>query len=122
MCIAMTQKESEKAKSHAPKEGKISVSSIRLEPSENVSTYYVNHIEVGNSVHDFSLICGRLPGKLNMEQLEEIKSTGTFTLEPDVMVVIPASLISGLIRALTTQKETYEKAYGVELKELRNAS
>jgi hypothetical protein len=111
-------KEQEKSQSSLPQQ--INVTAIRLEPLENAATFYVNHIEVGSSAHDFSLICGRLPGKLSLDQFEEVKGSGALVVEPEVQVVIPATLVIGLIKALTAQKDNYEKTYGVALKEIRN--
>jgi hypothetical protein len=110
-------KEQEKSQSSLPQQ--FNITAITLEPLENASTFYVNHIEVGSTAHDFSLICGRLPGKLSLDQLEEVKDGGALVVEPEVQVVIPATLVIGLIEALTTQKDNYEKTYGVKLKEIR---
>jgi len=108
----------DQAKSALPPQ--INVTAIRMEPLESASTYYVNHIEIGSSAHDFSLICGRLPGKLSAEQFEDIREGGALVVEPEVQIIIPATLVLGLIKALTIQKDTYEKTYGVKLNEIRN--
>lgn len=92
---------------------------IRLEPLDGVSTYYVNHVEVGSSPQDFSLICGRLPGKITEDQYDEMREFGFVSIEPEVQIIIPTTLIAGLIRALSTQKANYESTYGVELKEVK---
>jgi hypothetical protein len=92
---------------------------VRLEPVESAATYYVNHIEVGNSPQDFTLLCGRMPGKLTPAKLSEVKELdGALIIEPEVQLIIPTALVPGLIRALTAQKETYEKNFGVELREI----
>lgn len=96
----------------------INISSVRLEPLEGASVYYVNYVEVGNSPQDFSLICGRLPGKLSVEKIKEAKTLGALVIEPEVQLIIPTTLVPGLIRALTIQKEKYEKLYGVQIKEV----
>jgi hypothetical protein len=96
----------------------ITIGSIRLDPSESTSVYYVNHIEVATTPQDFSVICGRMPGKLSATKLEEIKEAGALVIEPDVQIVIPVTLVPGLIRILTLQKELYEKIYGIQIKEV----
>jgi hypothetical protein len=98
--------------------GVIEISSIRLEPSESTSVYYVNHIEVATTPQDFNVICGRLPGKISATKLEEIKEANALVIEPDVQIVIPVTLVPGLIRILTVQKELYEKIYGIQIKEV----
>ena len=52
-----------------------------------------------------------MPTKLPPEKLEEA-TAGNLTLTCDVQILIPTTLIDGLIRALTTQKATYEQRYG----------
>jgi hypothetical protein len=98
--------------------GAINISNIRLEPLENAAVYYVNYIEVGASPQDFSIICARLPAKLSGAKKEEVKELGALVIEPEVQVVIPVTLVPGIIRALTTQKEIYEKLYGIQIKEV----
>ena len=98
----------------------ITIGSIRLEPSESTAVYYVNFIEVATTPQDFSVICGRLPGKLSATKLEEVKEVGVLVLEPDVQIVIPVTLVPGLIRILTAQKELYEKIYGIQIKEVES--
>jgi hypothetical protein len=98
--------------------GMVKIGSVRLEPLESASVYYVNYIEVANSPQDFSLICGRLPGKLSAEKTEEAKKLGVLVIEPEVQLIIPITLVPGLIKALTIQKEKYEKLFGIQIKEV----
>jgi hypothetical protein len=116
--IKLTAKNQEQATSPSPSPEMFTIPVIKLEPLESASTYYVNHIEVGSSGLDFSLIGGRLPGKLSTDQINEIKNDGAFVVEPDVQIVIPTTLIVGLIRALTMQKEHFEKIHDIQLREL----
>ncbi len=89
---------------------------VKLEPLENASTYYANHIEIGSTAHDFSIICARLPPKLTTEQFVQVRADNTLIFEPEVQIIVPATLIVGMIKALTVQKELYERLYNVELK------
>lgn len=96
----------------------IKIGAVRLEPLENTSVYYVNYIEIANSPQDFSIICGRLPGKLSHDKMEQAKKLGALVIEPEVQLIIPTTLVPGLIRALTIQKEKYEKMFGLQIKEI----
>jgi hypothetical protein len=91
---------------------------IRLEPLEGVPVYYVNFVEVGNSPQDFTLTCGRMPGKFTSAKIEEIKTIGAVVIEPEVQIIIPPAVVPGLIRALSVQKESYEETYQLEIKEV----
>src|ERR1700730_3717690 len=42
-----------------------------------------------------------------------------FGCASEVQIVVPTTLVPGLLRALTTRKELYEKTFGVQLKRLR---
>ena len=66
---------------------------------------------------DFSLIFATLPPKLNPSKLDEARTTGTIPISAQLTVNFPPTLLPGLIRALTAQKELYEKTVGVELTE-----
>jgi hypothetical protein len=85
--------------------------SISTQVGDETFTYYANHAEIASSPHEFGLLFARMPTKVPPERLEEAMS-GTLTLPCDVQILIPATMISGLIRALNTQKATYEKRYG----------
>jgi hypothetical protein len=91
---------------------------IQLEPSDTASVFYVNYMEIGNTMHDFVLSGARIPGKFSAARIEEIKSTKVVTVDTEVQIVFPTSLLAGLIRALSTQKEVYERTIGVQLKEV----
>jgi hypothetical protein len=108
----------QKSKSASPQSGVMNINSVRLEPIESAAVFYVNYIEVGNSPQDFSLWCGRMPSKLTPAKIEEIESIGALVIEPDVQLIIPTTLVPGLIKALITAKENYEKLFGVQLKEV----
>jgi hypothetical protein len=73
--------------------GVMSLRGIRLEPLESATVYYINYIEVASSPQDFTIICGRLPGKLSSEKFEEVKNGGVLVIEPDVQLVIPTTLV-----------------------------
>lgn len=93
---------------------------IALEVTEGTPMYYANYIEVGRTKWDFCLIGARIPAKPNQSKLAEVQATGVFPVQADLAISIPPSIITGLIRALNAQKESYEKEHKIELKETRD--
>jgi len=89
----------------------VTVTPVMLSPSD-LQYYYVNHIEVSSSKYEFAITAGRLPARFTDEQKQQIKDTQKLIIEPNIQLLIPANLISGLINALTIQKESYEKHHG----------
>jgi hypothetical protein len=85
--------------------------SLATQVGEETFTYYANHAEIASTPHEFALLFARMPAKLPPEKLEEA-SGGTLTLTSDVQILIPATLIPGLIRALNTHKAVHEQRYG----------
>jgi hypothetical protein len=86
--------------------------SISAQVGEETFTYYANYAEIASTAHDVGLLFARLPGKLPPEKVQEAVNTGGLTLTCDVQIVIPTTLIDGLIRALNTQKAEHERRYG----------
>jgi hypothetical protein len=83
---------------------------VILDPVDE-SVHYANYVETSFGTYECLLSFGRVPPKLNIAQTEEVKS-GTLKLEPLVQIIVPPTLIPGLIRALTTTKDGYEKMMG----------
>jgi len=79
-----------------------------IQTGDQTAVYYVNFAEMTFSASEFCLSAARVPTKPNPVQLEQAKA-GTFTFDADVQLIIPPTVIPGLIRALTTVKENYEK-------------
>ena len=52
-------------------------------------------------LHDFVLTMGRVPGRLSREMIEKAKTTGVVSFSADLQVIIPPTLVVGLIRALS---------------------
>jgi len=84
---------------------------VTTEIGEQTATYYANHAEIAALPHDFAMLFARIPAKLSPEKLEQAKA-GMVILPADVQIVIPATLIDGLIRALNVAKTIYEERYG----------
>ncbi len=85
--------------------------SLATQVGDETFTYYANHAEIASTPHEFALMFARMPAKLPPEKLEEVGG-GTLTLTSDVQILIPATLIPGLIRALNTHKTVHEQRYG----------
>ena len=85
---------------------------VVVEVRPDTPTYYVNHAEVTNSPHDFAITFAQLPIKLTPEAVNIAKETHKISLEPVVTTVVPATLVPGLIKALMTRRELYEKTFG----------
>jgi hypothetical protein len=105
---------SAKAQRAAPEQAEVR---IVLDPNETAPVFYVNYMEAANTANDFSLLCSRMPAKLSDERKRQVLATKELHVEPDVVITFPTSLVPGLIRALTTQKENYEKAVGATIQE-----
>ena len=87
------------------------------EVPEGTPAYYANFIEISHTKWDFSLIASRFPAKFGGAKLAEARATGILPVYAEVTINFPPTLMVGLIRALTTQKESFEKETNTELKE-----
>jgi hypothetical protein len=85
---------------------------VVLDVPPGLEPEYVNHIEVGRSRYDFFVLCGRLPTKPGSDFIERVRATGEAHIDATAQLLIPVNAMPGLIRALTTQKEAYEKEHG----------
>ncbi|PZO50454.1 MAG: hypothetical protein DCF16_12950 [Alphaproteobacteria bacterium] len=84
-----------------------------LDISDATFVTYMNYAEVVQSMNEFTIVCGRLPTKLSATQRDEIvEAGGALRVEASVQLLLPATVIPGLIRALSAQKDAYETEYG----------
>jgi hypothetical protein len=90
---------------------------IVVDPDDSAPAFYVNYMEVANTANDFTLFGARLPAKVSEETKARIVTSNEFHVDADVLITFPVSLVPGLIRALTTQKEHYEKMTGAAIQE-----
>jgi hypothetical protein len=90
---------------------------VVVDPNETAPLYYVNYMEVGHTGHDFTLFGVRLPPKISEDKKADVMTTKELHVEPEVVISIPLGMIAGLIRALTTQKEAFEKLIGEKIQE-----
>jgi hypothetical protein len=94
------------------------VTTLTIELTEETPAYYINFAEVTNTPYDFSIIGARLPAKPSVEQIEDTKKSGKLVVESNVVIVFPVGMIPGLIKALTKQKEMYEKQLKMTIADL----
>jgi hypothetical protein len=89
---------------------------VGLEVPDGTPSYYLNYIEINHSKWDFCLIGAKLPAKYSAAKIAEMQAGGVLALPAEVTINFPSTLIVGLIRALTIQKELYEKETKTELR------
>lgn len=82
---------------------------VVIHPSEDTPFFYINYAEIVVSEHDFNLYGVRVPAKLVPSEINILKESGEINVEPIVHLIIPATIIDGLINALTRQKEVYKQ-------------
>jgi len=98
----------------APKNGgadskAIQVSGVLLTGADGIPEYYVNHVEVSHSIHEYEMIFGRIHGRLSEDQRKFIQEKRKFPAESLVRISLPPTLIDDLIKVLQIQKEKYAK-------------
>jgi hypothetical protein len=85
---------------------------ISLQASDATANFYVNNAEVGHTPHDFTLACAKLRSKLSPSEFAAATESGQLTVEALVQITFPPTLMPGLLKALTTQRDLYEKRFG----------
>jgi hypothetical protein len=84
---------------------------VSVEVSEETPFFYVNYAEAGFAAHEIALSFVRIPTKLSSAKVDEAKG-GILRCEATAHVLFAPTLLPGLIRSLTTIKESYEKTFG----------
>ena len=84
---------------------------IVLRVTDETRFYYVNYAEVASSQSEFSLYGAQVPTKPSPDLMDQAQREGAMTLDSLFQIVLPVSVIDGLINALIKQKEHYEKYY-----------
>jgi hypothetical protein len=92
-------------------QGEVSVKG-RVDVTEATAVIYINFAEVAHNVHEFSIICARTPTKPDATALELAKKSGVYPIEASTMLIVPPSLMKGLVRAMQLQIEKYETSFG----------
>jgi hypothetical protein len=84
---------------------------VLMNAADDAAVIYANYAEATFGQHDCLISFGAVPAKLSARKTEEAKG-GMLTIEPLVQVVIPPTLLPGLIKALTVTKDAYELQVG----------
>ena len=82
---------------------------IAMESGEGTPVYYVNHVEISHTKNDFCITAGRLPARFGPTAKTELESTGVLLINAEVQILFPPTMLPGLIRALSSQQDAYEK-------------
>jgi hypothetical protein len=84
----------------------------RVDVTESTPIVYINFAEVAHSRHEFSIICARTPTKPDFTVIELAKTSGVYPIEASTVLIVPPSLMRGMIRAMQTQMDKYEQSFG----------
>lgn len=95
----------------AKKEATVSAQ-IVVDLAIDTPTYYINHVEIAVNRHEVALWFARLPTKPGRDQLAVIQETNELVVEPEFQILVPPTLLPGLISAFQKSKETYEAQFG----------
>ena len=85
---------------------------IVVEANQDTPTYYVNHAEIALGAHELAIWFARLPTKPNRDETEAMRASGEIVVEPEFQILMPPTLLPGLIVALQTTKDNYEALFG----------
>jgi hypothetical protein len=85
---------------------------VIIKGDADVASYYVNFAEISQSMHDFSMYVARVPSRLSREELATVQESGELVVDPVLALTFPPTMLPGLIKALTVQKDLFEKTYG----------
>jgi hypothetical protein len=85
---------------------------IRVEPDEDTPTYYVNHLEVGHSLHEFALNATRAPTVLSKNRRADAQESGELVVSPELQLIFSPLCAKALAGVLETQIAAYEKRFG----------
>lgn len=95
-------------KKKQPQAQKELTAQMRLVPTPDTPSYYVNYVAVSHTAYDFTLSVGKIPTPPSAEQLEIAKKGEPIPVEPILQLIIPPLLIDGIIKALEDQKAKHE--------------
>jgi hypothetical protein len=89
---------------------------VVVEASLDTPTYYVNHAEIAVSQHEFAILFARLPTKPSRAEIVEATSSGELVVDPEFQILIPPTLLQGLIDALEKSRDQYDTLFGAGAK------
>jgi hypothetical protein len=88
---------------------------VKLLPTPETPFYYVNYISVSHLAYDFTMSVAKLPSIITPDQVAVVQSGQPLVMEPTLQLVIPPTLIKGLIFALTEQVRKYEEQFKITI-------
>ena len=109
--MAASKKSSRKPKGNGAEPNELRLKVV-VDPTEDTSAHYINHAEIHHSLNEFGMFVARVPPRLSAAKLEQAKQSGTVIVEPLLHLLFPPTMVPGLIRALTLQREAYETRFG----------
>ena len=92
---------------------------VVLEETEDVSLFYANYAEVTHSAHEFAIFGVQVPAKLSEEQNSRVKESGVLSLPAEFQIIVPPTMIPGLIEALQGQLKVYATTASEHLSKLK---
>lgn len=103
------RKKAKKAATPVPKPRAAIALRIQVEPSPSTPDHYVNYAEIGHSQHDFVLTAARIPAKFPAAIQAEFIKSGALSVDAEVQLTFPPTLIRPLIQALELQLKSFEQ-------------
>lgn len=85
---------------------------VQLLHDPDAPMIYSNFFEVSHSPHDFLLLLARVPGKLPAGSEPNKDGVTELPIEAQAQIVIPPTVIPGLIKALQSQQRLFEELHG----------
>jgi hypothetical protein len=79
---------------------------------EGIPSYYINHLEVSQTQHEFTLSVGKVPSRFALDKQQAIAESGVLEVEAILQLLIPPTLAPGIIKALQIQLAQFEKMHG----------
>lgn len=85
---------------------------IVMDTTPDTPAYYMNHAELSVGQHDISLSLARIPPKPGRQELAEAIKSGEILVDAELQIILPPTILPGLIAALQKVKDGYETLFG----------
>ncbi len=92
--------------------GEVAAVQVHVTSSDDIPQYYVNHAEVGVTQHEYVIHFAQIPAKLSPSAMESLTKDKALNVEPLLRIVLPPTMIQGLIDALTRQQDVFRTLVG----------
>lgn len=83
-----------------------------IDLAPDTPSYYANHVEIAVNKHEISLRIAKIPTKPGRAEMAAAEATGELIIDAEMEILIPPTLIKGLIAALETSRQNYETLFG----------